>query len=190
MPPVDMEPTQRLAYAFVDPECADPGLYIRTALEQRGGDPPVRLAPSSHGAMMVMFRHPFFQEETLRRGPLHFDGRVLHFIRHEEADFRFVCRYRRLAVLAATNYPPEHWTKVRITRAFEAFGHVCAVDKECLKKVGDRPPDHDYGADIADYSAVRVLVLLDNTRVVKPLLVLRNLGGGLGAIAKVRVVKF
>jgi len=35
-----------------------------------------------------------------------------------------------------------------------------------------------------------VLVLLDNTRVVKPLLVLRNLGGGLGAIAKVRVAKF
>jgi len=79
---------------------------------------------------------------------------------------------------------------VRITRAFEAFGHVCAVNKECLKKVGDRPPDHDYGADIANYSAVRVLVLLDNTRVVKPLLVLRNLGGGLGAIAKVRVAKF
>ena len=79
---------------------------------------------------------------------------------------------------------------MRITQAFEAFGHVCAVDKECLKKVGDRPPDHDYGADIADYSAVRVLVLIDNTRVVKPLLVPRNLGGSLGLIAKVCVVKF
>ena len=59
MPPVDMEPCHRLAYAFVEPERADPELFIRTALEQRGGDPPVRLAPSSRGAMMVVFRHPF-----------------------------------------------------------------------------------------------------------------------------------
>jgi len=49
MPPVDMEPTQRLAYAFVDPECADPGLYIRTALEQRGGDLPSAWLPPPTG---------------------------------------------------------------------------------------------------------------------------------------------
>jgi hypothetical protein len=67
---------------------------------------------------------------------------------------------------------------------------VCSIDKECLKKVGDRPTDYDYGADIADYSVVRVLVLLDNTKVIKPFLVLRNLGGSLAAIANVRVVKF
>jgi len=106
MPPVDMGPCRRLAYAFVEPERADPGLYIRTALEQRGGDPPVRLAPSSHGAMMVVFRHPFFREETLRRGPICFAEHILRLVHHEEAEFRFVCRYRRLAVLAATNYPP------------------------------------------------------------------------------------
>ena len=53
-------------------------------------------------------------------------------------------------------------------------------------------PQHvgDYGADIADYSAVRMLVLLDNELIVKPSLVIRNLGGGLASIAKVRVVKF
>ena len=108
MPAVDMEPCRRLAYAFVEPECTDPGLFMRSALEQRGGDPPVRLAASSYGSMMVVFRHPFFREETLRRGPLQLSGRILCLVRHEEADFRFVCRYRRLAVLAATNYPPEH----------------------------------------------------------------------------------
>jgi len=58
-----------------------------------------------------------------------------------------------------------------------------------MKKVGDHPPDHDYGADIADYSAVRVLVLIDNERCIKPPLVVRNLGGGLAGITKVRVVK-
>jgi len=108
MPPVDMEPCRRLAYAFVEPECADPGLFIRTALEQRGGDPPVRLAPSSYETMMVVFRHPLFREETLRHGPFFHEGRLLRLIRHKESDFKFACRYRRLAVLAATNYPPEH----------------------------------------------------------------------------------
>jgi len=140
--------------------------------------------------MMVVFRHPFFREETLRHGPLHLDDRVLRLVRHEEADFRFVCRYRRLAVLAATNFPPEHWTRERITRVLQVYGQVCCVDKECLETVGDHPPDHDYGADIADYSAVCVLLLLDNERIVKPSMVVRNLDGGLAGIAKVCVVKF
>jgi len=56
--------------------------------------------------------------------------------------------------------------------------------------VGDHPPDVDYGADIADYSAVRVLILLDNERIIRPSLVVRNLDGGLAGIARVRVVKF
>ena len=46
------------------------------------------------------------------------------------------------------------------------------------------------GADIADFSVVRVLVLLDDEREVKPSLVVRNLGGSLAGIAKVRVVRF
>jgi hypothetical protein len=62
---------------------------------------------------------------------------------------------------------------------------VCCSDDDCLKEVGDR---HEAG--IADYSAVRVLVLLDNVRIVKPFLVVRNLGGGLAGIARVRVMKF
>ena len=117
MPLVDLEPCRSLAYAFIEPECADPGIFIRTILERRGGDPPVWLAPSSYGAMMVVFQYPLL-EETLRRSPLHFGGRILRLVRHEEADFRFVCRYRRLAVLAATNYPSEHWTRERITCVF------------------------------------------------------------------------
>jgi len=40
MPDADMEPSRRLAYAFVEPECADHGLFIRLALERHGGDPP------------------------------------------------------------------------------------------------------------------------------------------------------
>jgi len=136
MPSVDTESCRRLAYAFVEPACTDLGLFIRNTLEQRGGDPPFRLAPS-YGTMMVVFRHMFFREEVMRRGPLRLGGHTLRLERHEEADFRFVCRYRRLAVLAATKFPPEHWTRDGITRAFQVYGLVCSIDKECLKVVDE-----------------------------------------------------
>ncbi|CAN6361356.1 unnamed protein product [Urochloa humidicola] len=61
MPSVDMEPSRRLAYAFVKPARADPGLFIRLTLERHGGDPPVRLAASSYDTMMVVFGHPHFR---------------------------------------------------------------------------------------------------------------------------------
>ena len=96
MPYVDMAPSHRLAYAFVEPECADPGLFIRLALECRGRDPPICLGPSSHRAMMVVFCHPFFREDTIRRGPINLGGRTLRLIRHEEADFHFSRRYHRV----------------------------------------------------------------------------------------------
>ena len=137
MPSVDMESCRRLAYAFVEPACADPGLFIRNALEQRGGDPPFCLAPSSYGTMMVVFRHVFFREEVMRCGPLRLGGHTLRLERHEEDDFWFVCRYRRLAVLAATKFPPEHWTRDGITRAFQVYGPVCSIDKECFKVVDE-----------------------------------------------------
>ena len=56
--------------------------------------------------------------------------------------------------------------------------------------VADRSTEAATGADIADYSVVRVLVLLDDEREVKPSLVVRNLGGSLARITKVRVVRF
>ena len=55
--------------------------------------------------------------------------------------------------------------------------------------VADHLNSEPCGADIADFSAVRVLVLLDNERVVKPSLVVRRLCGSLSGIAKVRVVR-
>ena len=38
MPYIDMEPSRRFAFTFVSPECTDPRLYIRLALECHGGD--------------------------------------------------------------------------------------------------------------------------------------------------------
>ncbi|CAO2046977.1 unnamed protein product [Urochloa humidicola] len=187
-PPVNMEPSRRYAYAFIDPPCADPALFIRHALERCGGDPAFRLAPSSHGAMMVVFLNPLLRERTIRRGPITYptigeNNHTLRLIRHEEADFRFVCYYRRAVEVSATNWPPEHWNEPRIRAFFEKIGHVCCIDPACLLVADDLYPD-----DIADFSAVRVLLLVDDERDVPTELVVRNEAGGLAGIAKLRVV--
>ncbi|CAL4919663.1 unnamed protein product [Urochloa decumbens] len=189
-PPVTLEPSRRYAYAFIDPPCADPALFIRRALERCGGDPAFRLAPSSHGAMMVVFLHPFLREKTIRRGTITYPPgapapiqHTLHLVRHEEADFRFVCYYKRQVEVSATNWPPEHWNAPTIRAIFEKIGHVCCIDPTCLLLADDRYPD-----DIADFSAVRVLLLMDDERRVPPELVIRNEEYGLGGIAKLRVV--
>jgi hypothetical protein len=184
MPSVDMGPSRRLAYAFVEPACADPRHFIRMALEQRGGDPPCRLAASSHGAMMVVFKHAYFRETSIRRGPIDFGGFRLTLIRHEEAEFRVICPYSRLVEIAATNYPPEHWNEAGIRRSFQVFGQVCCVDKKCLRRVTDLHGDDG----IADFSAVRVLVLLDIEAVVTSLLLVRNPKGEVSGFAKLRLV--
>lgn len=180
---VDMEPSRRLAYAFVEPPCADPRLFIRRALEQRGGDPPVRLAPVSYGTMMLVFRHPYFREMTVRHGPISLDGHTLQLERHEEAEFRIVYPYTRRVELAASCFPPEHWSEDGIREVFRVYGETCCVARSSLRLV-----DEDDGVGIADYSIVRVLVLVNDSAKIKPKLVVRNPRGEIAGVANVRVV--
>ncbi|CAD6266353.1 unnamed protein product [Miscanthus lutarioriparius] len=176
MPFVDFEPSRCYAYAYVEPARADPGPFIRLALERRGSDPPFSLAASSRGAMVVAFCHPYFWEVTVRRSPIRMDGSILMLEPHEEADFRFTCRYRLLGEVVAYDFPLEHWTLEHITIAFWAIGNVCCVD-----------PDYLRGND---FSTVRVLLLVDNLEEIPERLILRNFGTRLAAVARLRVVDF
>lgn len=126
--------------------------------------------------MVVAFRHPYFREVTVRRSPIRMDGSILMLEPHEEADFRFTCRYHLLGEVVAYDFPLEHWTLEHITIAFWAIGNVCCVD-----------PDYLRGND---FSTVRVLLLVDNLEEIPERLVLRNLGTGLAAVARLRVVDF
>jgi hypothetical protein len=180
---MDMEPSRCLAYTFVEPACADPGLFIRLALEQRGGNPPIRLAPSSYDTMMVVFAHLHFREMVVRRGPIDMGGHRLFLIRHEEADFRINCSYSRLVELTATNFPLEHWNETDIHVAFHAFGQVCKVTRSYLREVDDH-----VGYGVADYSVVRVLVILNANRRVTSKLLVCNPDYVVSAIANIRLV--
>jgi hypothetical protein len=132
--------------------------------------------------MMIVIKHAYFRETSIRRGPIDFGGSRLTLIRHEEAEFRVICPYHRLVEIAATNYPPEHWNEAGIRSSFEVFGQVCCVDKNCPRRVTDLHGDDD----IADFSAVRVLVLVIEA-VVTSLLVC-NPRGEVSGFAKLRLV--
>lgn len=175
IPFMDLEPSRRLALAYIEPAYADPGLFIRLALEQHV-NPPFTLAASSRGAMVVTFRHPYYREEAIRRSPLRVGDAMLVLERHGDADFRYMCRYRYLVEVAALDFHLEHWTQEHITAAFRAIGNVCCVDPDCLWDT--------------DYSTVRVLLLMDDVDDVLDRLLLRNFDSGLGAVVRLRVVDF
>jgi hypothetical protein len=45
--------------------------------------------------MMVVFKHAYFREVSIRRGPIEYMGSRLTLIRHEEAEFWVICPYVR-----------------------------------------------------------------------------------------------
>ncbi|KAG2534313.1 hypothetical protein PVAP13_9NG281673 [Panicum virgatum] len=140
--------------------------------------PALRLA---HEPIFECFR--CVREATLQLGSIEMGGRILRLVRHEDAEFRFICHYRRRVELAVTNFPPEHWAPERIDTAFSALGQVCYIDQSCLVVV-----DELLGGGIANYSAVRVVVLVDADRPVLQYMIVRNHNGGLAGIATLRVV--
>lgn len=110
MPFVDMEPSHRLAFVYIEPARADPGLFIRLALERHDGDPPFTLASSSRGAMVVIFCHPYYREEAVLHSPIRMGDTMLVLEHHEDADFCYVYRYYYLIEVAAFDFPQEPWS--------------------------------------------------------------------------------
>jgi hypothetical protein len=110
MPFVDMEPSHHLAFAYIESARADPWLFIRLALERHGSDPLFTLVASSHGAMVVIFCHPYYREEAVLCSPIRTGDTMLVLERHEDADFRYICRYHYLIEVATFDFPLEHWS--------------------------------------------------------------------------------
>lgn len=108
LPWVNMALSNRFAYAYIDPECADPGVCIRRALKERAGNPPFHLVASSRGAMLVVFPDAHIQAEVLQSSPFCHGDRLLHLEPHENADNRLQCEYKVYAEVSATHFPLEN----------------------------------------------------------------------------------
>ncbi|XBH72529.1 hypothetical protein VPH35_099792 [Triticum aestivum] len=176
MPMVDMAHSRCFAYALIDPPSPSPADLLRRAFEQRAGNPPVRLAPSHYGALMVIFSSEPAREFAIREFfPLPFDGHVILLERPENGENRFGWEYTCFAQLSATGFPLEHWHEAGIRNAFRSIGNVCCIDPLCLNEL--------------DFSAVCLVIRLEHEDDVPHALLLRNYDGDLSTDVSIRRVR-
>jgi hypothetical protein len=176
MPPTaNVSISRRLAYALFEPAAASPGLLMRRAFEEIGGNPHIGLAASDYGALMVLFASEQERAAAMSRFPLPFEGHTIRLERPEEGGNRFFWRFERLALVTATGFPVEHWDEGGIRNAFRSIGSVCCIDPLCLAEI--------------DFSAVRLVLKLAEGGEVPNTLIMRDCHGQSSAEVHLRVVR-
>jgi hypothetical protein len=124
---------------------------------------------------MVLFPSPESREEAMLLFPINFDGHSIRLERPEDGHNRFSWRFSYFAQLSATGFPIEHWDKGGIRTAFRSIGSVCCIDPLCLNEL--------------DYSAVRLVIKLENDMDVPHALLVRDFDGSSGTEVRIRVVR-
>jgi hypothetical protein len=176
MPPArHVAGSRRFAFAVIEPASSSPGFLLRRAFEERGGNPYIGLAASDYGALMVLFPSPESREEAMLLFPINFDGHSIRLERPEDGHNRFSWRFSYFAQLSATGFPIEHWDEGGIRTAFRSIGSVCCIDPLCLNEL--------------DYSAVRLVIKLENDMDVPHALLVRDFDGSSGTEVRIRVVR-
>jgi hypothetical protein len=176
MPPTaNVSISRRLAYALFEPAAASPGLLMRRAFEEIGGNPHIGLAASDYGALMVLFASEQERAAAMSRFPLPFEGLTIRLERPEEGGNRFFWRFERLALVTATGFPVEHWDEGGIRNAFRSIGSVCCIDPLCLAEI--------------DFSAVRLVLKLAEGGEVPNTLIMHDCHGQSSAEVHLRVVQ-
>ncbi|XP_051220556.1 uncharacterized protein [Lolium perenne] len=174
-PPADTDHARRLAFAVIEPAADAPGFLLRRALEELGGNPPVGLAASDFGALMVVFASPADRERALARAPLMLEGHSISLERPEDGANRAAWLHPRFAQLSATGFTLEHWDAHGIHAAFRSIGSVCCIDPQFL--------------DGLDFSAVRVVVKLAHADDVPPILMVQDAFNECSSKVRMRIVR-
>jgi hypothetical protein len=172
----DHSGSRRFAFALISPPAASPGFVLRRALEEVGGNPHFGLAASHYGAMMILFPSQEVRETTMALFPVSFLGHTSSLERPEVAENRFGWRYAGYAQISASGFPLEYWTEGGIRNAFRPIGNVCCIDPLCLNEL--------------DYSAVRLVLHVENEMDIPPKLLLRDYEGETSTEVSIRVVRY
>lgn len=88
-----------LACAVIDPAANRPTRTVLNALIAQGGNPRVTLAPSSYGALLIMFESHAAREHAMQNSPFLGREHVVSLERHEDTDNRFHFDHEALVVL-------------------------------------------------------------------------------------------
>ncbi|KAL6659048.1 hypothetical protein ACP70R_003088 [Stipagrostis hirtigluma subsp. patula] len=151
MPPVNPFSHRVTAHVFVNPPAAARGDLIRNALfnyDPRRGQL-VRLAASSLGNHMAIFRSVTDREYAVDHSPYPALEHAVTFRRHEDAPNRYHFHHFGYFTVSIWDFPYEHWCRERIRIAMGAVGNPAMVSPACLSGL-------DYSAVLVTARVARV----------------------------------
>jgi hypothetical protein len=172
---VNVSASHRFAYTIIDPAIAAPGFLLCRVLEERGSNPNVGLSTSDYDAMMLVFASPEAREAAMPLFPLSFEGHIFRLEQPEEGCNRFTWNCSSFVQVSATGFPLEHWSEDGIRAAFCPIGAVCCIDPLCLNEL--------------DYSALRVVLKLEQSEDMPPTLLVCDAFGSSSALVSIRIIR-
>jgi hypothetical protein len=122
-----------LAYATITRQHNAPTDNIRAALIAQNAH--VTLAPSSYGAMLLMFDANALREGTINAPSFMGQHQTIVLERQEDTPNRFHFEHEEIVSIAIRNYPLEHWNRERMFYAVDPFTNPHSVDHICLQGV-------------------------------------------------------
>ncbi|RLM74117.1 hypothetical protein C2845_PM15G03850 [Panicum miliaceum] len=108
MPPMRPLHFSYLAFAVIDPPTTAPAQVVRDALVGQGGNPRVTLAPSTIGAMLVMFERNNARENAVERQLFLGREHTMTLVRHDDTPNRHNFEHEAFIMVAIKDYPLEH----------------------------------------------------------------------------------
>ncbi|KAL6843148.1 hypothetical protein ACP4OV_026861 [Aristida adscensionis] len=171
-----MQPFKNVAYSFVHPPAANPGMLVREALysnDSRRGQLH-RLVASSRGTHVAIFRSEADREFAINCQPLPAMEHTVTFQRHDETDNRFRFPHEGYVSLAIEDFPFEHWTKQGVRIAAGVMANPCQLSQICLQGL--------------DFSAVLMVALYERVEYIPYELLVKN-ADGVGTVARVRQLR-
>jgi hypothetical protein len=172
MPFVNVSHFNHLAYATITHQHNAPSHNICDALIAQGGNAHVTLAPSSYGAMLLMFDVDALCEGAINAPPFVGQHHTIILERQEDTPNRFHFEHEAIISIAISNCPLEHWNRERMFYTVGPFANPHSVNPVCLQGV--------------DFSAVLMQVKAkDATNI--PLEEYFKNNSGLGAYARISI---
>jgi hypothetical protein len=112
-----------LPYATITQQHNAPTSNICDALIAQGGNAHVTLAPSSYGAMLLMFDVHARREAAINAPPLVGQHHTNVLERQEDTPNWFHIEHEAIVSIAIRNYPLEHWNQERMFYAVGPFAN-------------------------------------------------------------------
>ncbi|KAG2582656.1 hypothetical protein PVAP13_6KG186106 [Panicum virgatum] len=175
MPFVAMRRYANIAFANISPPAAAPSAFLRRAFQSVAGNPHVRLAPSSHGAQIVIFDDEIARDSLVHHSPFFFRNHAITLERFDETPNRFLFQHEAFVALSIEDYPLEHWRREHIMHSVTPFGNPHFIDLICLMG--------------SDYSAVLVVVKVESINDIPLHIHFKNYDGP-GSIGTVHIIHF